>query len=234
MRHSFGLAAQGGSHNRLNLLRSISWFATAPGSYFPQPVQALLLKARSPEHYRFAINLQPCRNLIRRLPFGRGQGGKSYTVLDVPRSDSPLLDGLERSKLERQIPLGRLGQAIGVCVWIAVITVVGERLRWPRHVRTLREALDEAGVPSMIVNSLDTLLTDAQLQATGFWKFLEHPTEGTLRMPDIPTTFSASPGEIRLLPPRLGEHSIELLREAGFAEPEIQGMLASGVTRTPE
>jgi crotonobetainyl-CoA:carnitine CoA-transferase CaiB-like acyl-CoA transferase len=95
-------------------------------------------------------------------------------------------------------------------------------------------ALDEAGVPSMIVNSLDTLLTDAQLQATGFWKLMEHPTEGTLRLPDIPTTFSASPGEIRRLPPRLGEHSIEVLREAGFGEREIEAMLASGVTRTPQ
>src|SRR5919198_1468020 len=74
VRHSFGLAAQGGIHNRLNLLRSISWFATAPGSYFPQPVQALLLKARTPEHYGLAINIQPCRNLISRLPFGSGQG----------------------------------------------------------------------------------------------------------------------------------------------------------------
>jgi crotonobetainyl-CoA:carnitine CoA-transferase CaiB-like acyl-CoA transferase len=96
------------------------------------------------------------------------------------------------------------------------------------------QALDDAGVPSMIVNSLDTLLTDAQLEATGFWKLMEHPTEGTLRMPDIPTTFSATPGEIRRLPPRLGEHSVEILREAGFGDGEIESMLASGVTRTLE
>jgi crotonobetainyl-CoA:carnitine CoA-transferase CaiB-like acyl-CoA transferase len=96
------------------------------------------------------------------------------------------------------------------------------------------KALDEAGVPSMVVNSLDTLLTDAQLAATGFWKLVEHPTEGTLRMPDIPTTFSASPGEIRRLPPRLGEHSVEVLREAGFSDGEIDAMLASGATRTPD
>jgi hypothetical protein len=71
--HSFGLAAQGGVHNRLNLLQSIGWFATAPGSYFPQPAQALLLKARTPEHYRFAIDLQPRRNLIHGLPIDSGQ-----------------------------------------------------------------------------------------------------------------------------------------------------------------
>ena len=87
VRHSFGLAAQGGIHNRLNLLRSISWFATASGSYFPQPVQALLLKARTPEHHRFAINLQPSRNLISGLPFGSGQ--------DDTASQGDLLRGTE-------------------------------------------------------------------------------------------------------------------------------------------
>src|SRR6266496_4020247 len=73
LRHSLGLAAQRGIHNRLNLLRSISWFATAPGSYFPQAVQPFPLKARPPEHYRLAINLQSCRDLIGGLPFGSGQ-----------------------------------------------------------------------------------------------------------------------------------------------------------------
>ncbi len=90
--------------------------------------------------------------------------------------------------------------------------------------------LDRIGVPSMVVNTLESLLSDAQLEATGFWKILEHPTEGTMRFPDIPTRWSRTPGEIRLLPPRLGEHSVEVLREAGFAESEIRAMLACGAT----
>jgi crotonobetainyl-CoA:carnitine CoA-transferase CaiB-like acyl-CoA transferase len=49
-------------------------------------------------------------------------------------------------------------------------------------------------------------------------------------MPDIPATYSRTPGEIRRLPPRLGEHSLEILREGGFDEAEIEGMLASGAT----
>ena len=36
--------------------------------------------------------------------------------------------------------------------------------------------------------------------------------------------------EIRRLPPRLGEHSLEILREAGFSAAEIAAMLASGAT----
>jgi crotonobetainyl-CoA:carnitine CoA-transferase CaiB-like acyl-CoA transferase len=92
------------------------------------------------------------------------------------------------------------------------------------------EALDRANVPAMIVNTLETLLTDPQLEATGFWQIVDHPSEGRLRVPAIPTTYSRTPGEIRRLPPRLGEHSVEVLREAGFGEAEIGAMMASGVT----
>ena len=65
------------------------------------------------------------------------------------------------------------------------------------------EALEGANVPAMVVNTLETLLEDPQLEATGFWKIVEHPTEGTLRTTDIPTTYSETPGEIRRLPPRI-------------------------------
>jgi crotonobetainyl-CoA:carnitine CoA-transferase CaiB-like acyl-CoA transferase len=94
-------------------------------------------------------------------------------------------------------------------------------------------ALEHANVPHMIVNTLEMLLHDPQLEATGFWKVMEHPTEGTLRTTDIPTTFSETPGEIRRLPPRLGEHSVEVLLEAGLSRGEIDAMLASHATAAP-
>ncbi|HEX9822109.1 MAG TPA: CoA transferase, partial [Methylomirabilota bacterium] len=83
----------------------------------------------------------------------------------------------------------------------------------------------------MIVNSLESLLRDPHLEATGFWQVVEHPTEGTLRLPGIPATYSRTPASIRRLPPRLGEHSGEILREAGLDAAEIETMLASGATR---
>jgi crotonobetainyl-CoA:carnitine CoA-transferase CaiB-like acyl-CoA transferase len=95
------------------------------------------------------------------------------------------------------------------------------------------DALERANVPHMIVNTLESLLHDPQLEATGFWKVMEHPTEGTLRTTDIPTTFSDTPGSIRRLPPRLGEHSVEVLLEAGFERAAIDAMLASRATAEP-
>ena len=91
--------------------------------------------------------------------------------------------------------------------------------------------LDRRNIPGMIVNSLESLLRDPHLEATGFWQILEHPTEGTLRLPGIPAAYSKTPASIRRLPPRLGEHSVEILREAGLGAPEIDALLASGATR---
>ena len=92
--------------------------------------------------------------------------------------------------------------------------------------------LDRRNIPGMIVNSLESLLRDPHLEATGFWQVMEHPTEGTLRLPGIPATYGKTPASIRRLPPRLGEHSVEILREAGLDAAEIDALLASGATRT--
>jgi len=84
----------------------------------------------------------------------------------------------------------------------------------------------------MSVNSLESLLHDPHLEAVGFWQTVEHPTEGTMRLPGIPAVYGKTPGSIRRLPPRLGEHSVEILREVGVADDEIKTLLASGATRS--
>ena len=103
--------------------------------------------------------------------------------------------------------------------------------------KTTQEWLDiltDTPVPTMIVNTLEDLLEDPHLTATGFWKEYEHPTEGTLRLPDLPTRFSETPGSVRLLPPRLGEHSLEVLRQTGLSDEEIRKMIDTGATSVTE
>jgi crotonobetainyl-CoA:carnitine CoA-transferase CaiB-like acyl-CoA transferase len=45
-----------------------------------------------------------------------------------------------------------------------------------------------------------------------------------------PVRFSATPTSTERLQPRLGEHSFEVLREAGFSDNEIKALAASGAT----
>jgi crotonobetainyl-CoA:carnitine CoA-transferase CaiB-like acyl-CoA transferase len=91
--------------------------------------------------------------------------------------------------------------------------------------------LKGSNIPHGPVMSLDDLLTDEQLSATGFWKEFDHPTEGRIRLPDIPARFSRTPAGINRLQPRLGEHSVEILQEAGFSRAEIDALIAAGTTR---
>jgi crotonobetainyl-CoA:carnitine CoA-transferase CaiB-like acyl-CoA transferase len=73
-------------------------------------------------------------------------------------------------------------------------------------------------IPYAVLNDLEDLLDDPHLVATGFWEMREHPTEGTLRMPAPPLQMPGSPASIRRLPPHLGEHTQEVLREFGFCD----------------
>ncbi|TNE37487.1 MAG: CoA transferase [Alphaproteobacteria bacterium] len=91
--------------------------------------------------------------------------------------------------------------------------------------------LDAANIPAVPINSPEDLLTDEHLTATGFWKTMEHPTEGSLTYPGIPTSFSASPGRVRRHAPMLGEHNAEVLAEIGLTEEEIQRMTDAGILR---
>ena len=90
--------------------------------------------------------------------------------------------------------------------------------------------VEGSNIPHGSVNSLEDLLVDQQLVATHFWTEFDHPTEGRIRMPAIATRFSRTVPEIHRLQPGLGEHSVEVLGEAGFSRLEIDELIALGAT----
>ena len=99
--------------------------------------------------------------------------------------------------------------------------------------KTTQEWLDifaETKVPVIVVNSLEDLFHDPHLEAVDFWKSFDHPTEGQLKMPGFPSKFSKTPASIRKHAPKLGEHSKEILAEAGIDEETINKMLDSKAT----
>jgi crotonobetainyl-CoA:carnitine CoA-transferase CaiB-like acyl-CoA transferase len=115
----------------------------------------------------------------------------------------------------------------------AAYAFVAEQIRTRTSAEWL-QLLREADIPVTPLNSLDELIDDAHLADAGFFTITEHPTEGRLRAMAPTGKWSESvPGELRPAP-RLGEHSAEILSEAGYAEDEIRVMRASGVTRMSE
>ena len=99
--------------------------------------------------------------------------------------------------------------------------------------KTTQEWLDifaETKVPVIVVNSLEDLFHDPHLEAVDFWQSYEHPTEGQLKMPGFPSKFSKTPASIRKHAPKLGEHSKEILAEAGIDEETINKMVDSKAT----
>ena len=100
---------------------------------------------------------------------------------------------------------------------------------------TRREWVDLLGntnVPMMVVNTLDELVDDEQLLASGFWQEMDHPTEGRLRMTSSPINFAKTPTSIRRMPPHLGEHTEEILAEAGISQEKIAALLEQGAAKS--
>jgi len=103
--------------------------------------------------------------------------------------------------------------------------------------RTTAEWLElfaPTSVPVNRVNTLEDLARDPHLVETGFWKTVDHPTEGRLRTTAFPVNFSATPADVaRRHAPRLGEHTRELLGELGYDDDRIDAMLGSGAAVAP-
>ncbi|MBN9089995.1 MAG: CoA transferase [Reyranella sp.] len=95
------------------------------------------------------------------------------------------------------------------------------------------DALDEADIPAMPVNTLEELLEDPHLKATGFFADREHPTEGPIKTFKSPLDFEKTPVEFRRHAPRIGEDGPEVLREAGLSDADIATLKADKTLIVP-
>ena len=105
-----------------------------------------------------------------------------------------------------------------------------------RH-RTTQEwldAFDKADIPAMPVNTLEDLLEDPHLKATGFFSEREHPTEGPITTFASPLDFEKTKTEFRRHAPRLGEDGVEVLREAGLGDVAIERLRSDKALIVPD
>jgi len=107
--------------------------------------------------------------------------------------------------------------------------LAGECLK-ARTTAEWESALTRLEIPNARVNSLDALLEDPHLRQVGFFRQFEHETEGNIILTDAPTRFDNEVNQLRQGPPKLGQHSLEILREAGLDEGAIERLLAVGAT----
>lgn len=94
--------------------------------------------------------------------------------------------------------------------------------------------LEAADIPCAPVLTRREMINHPQVVANGIVVENQHPHAGRLRQTRQPAQFSATPPEYRFGAPKLGENTVQVLSELGYADAEIAGMIANGAALQAE
>jgi crotonobetainyl-CoA:carnitine CoA-transferase CaiB-like acyl-CoA transferase len=100
-----------------------------------------------------------------------------------------------------------------------------------RTTREWFELLEAADIPHMPMHTLATIQDDPHLKAVNFFHDVQHPLEGAVIAMRVASQWSRSHPEAGHHAPAVGEHSREVLTEAGFSETQIEQLLESAAIR---
>ncbi|HEY6394120.1 MAG TPA: CoA transferase [Candidatus Binataceae bacterium] len=89
--------------------------------------------------------------------------------------------------------------------------------------------LEEADVPCGPVHSYETLFSDEEIVANESFSIYEHPVAGPVRTVNPGARFGETPMKMWRTPPMLGEHTEEILREAGIDRAQVEELRAGNV-----
>jgi crotonobetainyl-CoA:carnitine CoA-transferase CaiB-like acyl-CoA transferase len=87
---------------------------------------------------------------------------------------------------------------------------------------------DEEDIPNGPIYTLEELYNDAYLKEVGFFVRQQHPSEGAMTATNLPLDFEKTPVSLRIGPPRLGEHTREVLKGVGYGEDQISQIISRG------
>jgi len=136
--------------------------------------------------------------------------------------------------------LANLGQVIGessfltmddeVDIWTRrdeIFAKTRERLQTKSSAEWL-ELLRAADIWCGPVYGYADLVEDEQIRHNGTFVEYEHPTEGQVKTPGFPIRFSKTPSTVDRGAPVVGQHSRDVLIEAGYTDSEVEALLAKG------
>lgn len=92
----------------------------------------------------------------------------------------------------------------------------------------LLDAFRNHGVWCAPVNDYAAVQADPAVQHADPWLDVHHPEAGQVRLVGHPVEYSSGRPEVRRAPPRLGEHTDEVLRSLGVEPDEIEALRATG------
>ncbi len=153
------------------------------------------------------------------LPYNDGQWRRFFDIADkadVLRSDPRFADiGSRTANID------------------ALYEMVGEELK-NRTTDEWLELLQANDIPCMRPHTLETLLEDPHLADAGFFQWEDHPSEGRIRTMREPSTWSETKPPTGRFAPRLGQHTREILTEAGFNSNSIDALIANRSAQTDD
>lgn len=165
---------------------------------------------------------EPHAHVFIRAPYGAFATKDSYIVIAFPS-------------------LKKFGEAIGEESFLAMDDEVDSWTRRDEVFAKTRDKLKEKTAAEWLALFAETdiwagpvygykeLVEDPQIQHNGTFVEYDHPTEGRVKTPGFPMRFSKTPAKVERGAPLAGQHTAEILQEAGYSVAAIERLEAAGV-----
>ncbi len=165
---------------------------------------------------------EPHAHVFIRSPYGAFATSDGYIVLSFPS-------------------LRKLGEIIGEDSFLDMDDEVDSWTRRDEIFAKTRDKLmaktsaewlklfEEAGIWAGPVYGYADLVSDPQIAHNGTFVEYEHPTEGRVKTPGFPIKFSKTPSKVERGAPLAGQHTREVLQEAGYDAATIDRLEKAGV-----